>query len=58
MNRATSIFGSFDASGWYGFFVALGAMYLGDWLVPVTLAVAALCLLGILTGICKAVRRK
>lgn len=58
MNGAASFFGSFDASGWFGFFVALGTHYLGDYLVPVVLAVIVLCLWGILTAIFKAVRHR
>lgn len=56
MNGSASIFGSFDLSGWYGFFLALGATQLGQWFVPIMCALAVLCLMGILRGIFKAVR--
>lgn len=56
MSGSASIFGSFDWSGWYGFFLALGVTELGKWFVPVMFAIAVLCLLGILRAIFKVVR--
>jgi len=62
MNCPNSFFGCAGFDPWdllkfaYGFLLALGAHYLGDWLVPIALAIAVLCLLGLLGGIFKWVR--
>ncbi len=57
MNGAVSFFGSFNWSGWYGFFLGLAVTIFGDYALPALLVIAVICFLGILTAVVKFLRR-
>jgi len=53
-----NFFASFDWSGWYGFFLALGTTVFGDHLEQVLLVLAVVLFLAILTAARRFLRRQ